>query len=121
LVVAFDQDSSAPPADAFEHVLWTAGAGQEVLGSLENIDVSATHWAGQYTTDWPTICGPAGDTAGKDCNVFHGDYTGLAVGPDDAVHIVWTGLNVFVETPQVDFYTGGLHSGYRQDAMYARR
>ena len=47
-----------------------------------------THWAGQYVpqTAWPAICGPAGyrtrritDAEGKDCNVFHGDYTGLAV------------------------------------------
>jgi hypothetical protein len=34
---------------------------------------------------------------------------------------VWTGLNVKVESPQLDFYTGGPHDGYRQDAMYARR
>jgi hypothetical protein len=89
--------------------------------------VSVTHWARQYTTAWPEICGPAGYTdggepaAGKDCNVFHGDYTGLAVGPDDAVHVVWTGLNRWATSPQVDFYVGGNHDGYAQDAMYAKR
>ena len=122
LVVAFDQDTAAAPADTFEHVLWTEGGGQEVLGVEEHIDVSATHWAGQYTTAWPDICGPNGSPdAGKTCNAFHGDYTGLAVGPDDAVHVVWTGLNQFVTTPQIDFYTGEYYAGYRQDAMYAQR
>jgi hypothetical protein len=94
------------------------------------VDVSVTHWTGQYVpqTAWPAICGPAGysdgdiaDAEGKDCNVFHGDYTGLAVGPDDAIHVVWTGLNEVAVSPQVDFYVGGPHDGYRQDAMYAQR
>ena len=53
---------------------------------------------------------------GKDCNVFHGDYTGLATGSDGSIHVVWTGLNVKVESPQLDFYTCGPHDGYRQDA-----
>jgi len=121
LVVAFDHDTTPAPADTFQHVLVVGGAAPIVLGPLENIDVSATHWAGQYTTAWPTICGPAGPTAGKDCNAFHGDYTGLAVGPDNRVHVVWTGLNALVTTPQIDFYTGSFHQGYRQDAMYAQR
>ena len=80
--------TAAAPADTFQHVLWVDGGATEVLGAAENLDVSVTHWAGQYTTAWPAICGPAGYTdggdrrrEGKDCNVFHGDYTGLAVGP----------------------------------------
>ena len=126
LAIAWDQDDDPAPADTFHHVLWDDG-GTEVLGDAENLDVSVTHWAGQYTTAWPAICGPAGYTdggepaEGKDCNVFHGDYTGLAVGPDGAIHIVWTGLNRFATSPQVDFYIGGEHDGYAQDAMYARR
>ena len=71
---------------------------------------------------WPAVCGPSGSpTPGKDCNVFHGDYTGLAVGPDGDVHVVWTGLNRLAVSPQTDFYTGQPHEGYAQDAMYARR
>ena len=77
---------------------------------------------------WPTICGPAGysdppvaNAAGKDCNVFHGDYTGLAIGADDSINIVWTGLNRLTTSPQTDFYTGAPHDGYAQDAMYSRR
>jgi hypothetical protein len=122
LVVAWDQDDAAPPADTFHHVLKVGGAGSTQLGSAENIDVSVTHWAGQYTTAWPTVCGPAGySDPGKDCNVFHGDYSGLAVGSDGSINVVWTGLNRFVTSSQVDFYTGELHDGYAQDAMYARR
>jgi hypothetical protein len=128
LAIAWDEDTAAAPADTFEHVLWVEGEGKEALGPAEHIDVSVTHWAGQYTTAWPVICGPAGysdgsiaDARGKDCNVFHGDYTGLAVGPDDAIHVVWTGLNRLATSPQVDFYIGGQHDGYAQDAMYARR
>jgi len=129
LVAAWDEDDSVGPADTFHHVLWReTGNSKEALVAAEHIDESVTHWAGQYTTSWPAICGPAGyedptgsPAEGKDCNVFHGDYTGLAVGPDDSVHIVWTGLNQLVSSPQVDFYTGALHDGYRQDAMYARR
>ena len=34
---------------------------------------------------------------------------------------VWTGLNRLATSPQVDFYLGGEHDGYAQDAMYARR
>jgi hypothetical protein len=97
---------------------------------VENPDVSITHWAGQYVPQdlWPTICGPAGytdppvtDARGKDCNEFHGDYTGLAVGSDGSINITWTGLNRFGVSPQLDFYTGGPHDGYAQDAMFARR
>jgi hypothetical protein len=119
LVVAWDEDDGlAAASDTFHHVLWDGG-GLEVLGAAENPDVSATHWSGQYTTAWPESCG--GTTPGKDCNVFHGDYTGLAVGSDGSINVVWTGLNRFVTTPQVDFYTGELHEGYAQDAMFARR
>ncbi len=130
LAVAWDEDQNPDvdgKADVFQHVLSVGGGGKQILGPEENIDVSVTHWAGQYTTEWPAVCGPAGyedpsgePAEGKDCNVFHGDYTGLAVGPDDAIHVVWTGLNELVTAPQVDFYTGDLHDGYRQDAMYAR-
>ena len=73
------------------------------------------------------ICGPedyrdppVSDAEGKDCNVFHGDYTGLAVGSDGSINVVWTGLNRFVVTPQLDPYTGKLHDGYAQDAMFSR-
>jgi hypothetical protein len=125
LVAAWDEDDTAGPvgSDTFHHVLWREdGNSKEALGEAENLDVSATHWAGQYTTALPATCGPDGAAiAGKDCNVFHGDYTGLAVDADDRVHVVWTGLNELVTTPQIDFYTGQLHTGYRQDAMYARR
>jgi hypothetical protein len=122
LVVAWDQDDAAPPADTFHHVLKVGGAPSTQLGSAENIDVSVTHWAGQYTSEWPEICGPAGSaTPGKDCNVFHGDYTGLAVGSDGTINVVWTGLNRLAVSTQIDFYTGELHEGYAQDAMFARR
>jgi hypothetical protein len=134
LAVAWDQDDGPAPADTFRHVLKIgAGAVTPLTAAPEQIDISVTHWAGQYVprADWPVVCGPAGyedeDDAdavpdpGKDCNVFHGDYTGLATGSDGSIHVVWTGLNVKVESPQLDFYTGGPHDGYRQDAMYARR
>jgi hypothetical protein len=58
---------------------------------------------------------------GKDCNVFHGDYTGLATGSDGSINVVWTGLNRRTTSPQIDFYTGRRHDGYAQDAMFARR
>ena len=123
LVAAWDEDTTPaggtqPTNDTFTHVLWD-GVTKQSLGSAENIDVSATHWSGQYTSAWPTVCG--GTTPGKDCNVFHGDYTGMAVGPDDSINVVWTGLNALVTSPQIDFYTGQPHQGYRQDAMFARR
>jgi hypothetical protein len=129
LVVAWDEDTTAPPADSFQHVLWReATDAKEALGPDEHVDVSVTHWSGQYTSSWPAMCGPAEytdspvtDAEGKDCNVFDGDYTGLAVGPDDSVHVVWTGFNQRATSPQLDFYTGALHDGYQQDAMYARR
>jgi hypothetical protein len=122
LVVAWDQDDTATPADTFHHVLKVGAAASTQLGSAENVDVSVTHWAGQYTSSWPEICGPNGSaTAGKDCNAFDGDYTGLAVGSDGSINVVWTGLNRFAVSTQIDFYTGLPHEGYAQDAMFARR
>jgi hypothetical protein len=129
LVAAWYEDTAVAPADTFRHVLWReSGNTKEALGAAENIDVSVTHWAGQYTTAWPAVCGPTGhtdppvtDAAGKDCNAFHGDYTGLAVGSDGSVNVVWTGLNRLATSPQIDFYTGARHDGYVQDAMFARR
>lgn len=130
LAVAWDQDDSPAPADTFHHVLKVGGASSTILGGDEHPDISVTHWAGQYVPQsrWPAICGPAGysdppiaHAEGKDCNIFHGDYTGLAVGSDGSIHVVWTGFNRLATSPQVDFYTGGLHDGYAQDAMYARR
>jgi hypothetical protein len=130
LAVAWDQDLAPAPTDIFAHVLKVGDGTVEMLGPEEHIDVSVTHWAGQYVSQdgWPAICGPAGysdppieDAEGKDCNIFHGDYTGLAVGSDGSVNVVWTGLNRFVTSPQLDFYTGDLHDGYAQDAMFARR
>jgi hypothetical protein len=85
-----------------------------------------THWAGQCDglagdRNGPTATRTPGQGAeGKDCNVFHGDYTGLAVGSDDTIHVVWTGLNRSATAPQLDFYTGADHDGYAQDAMYAQ-
>lgn len=122
LVAAWDQDTVAAPADLFRHVLSIGGAAPVALGPDEHIDESLTHWAGQYTTAWPEICGPVGsDTRGKACNVFHGDYTGLAVGSDNSINVVWTGLNQEATSAQVDFYTGEFWTAYRQDAMFARR
>jgi hypothetical protein len=128
LVAAWDQDEQPaggadPVNDTFRHVYWD-GTGLEELGSSENIDDSITHWAGQYVPEsaWPTVCGPTTSaTPGKQCNVFHGDYTGLQVGSDDSVHIVWTGLNREATSPQIDPYTGEQVTAYAQDAMYARR
>ena len=62
--------------------------GKQTLGPQENLDVSVTHWAGQYVPAAGLADGvrpgrlhrpPVTDAEGKDCNVFHGDYTGLAV------------------------------------------
>ena len=142
LAIAWDEDVNPPvgnpPAnDAFIHVLNNAGVRHELRPNTaegrradEMVDISVTHWAGQYVPmpAWPRVCGPAGysdppvvDAAGKDCNEFHGDYTGLATGPDGSVNVVWTGLNRLRSSPQRDPYTGGLHDGYVQDAMFARR
>jgi hypothetical protein len=131
LVIAWDEDTAPAPADTFVHVLWDSSGGKETLSSTpEQVDVSLTHWSGQYVPEsaWPTVCGPAGysdppvtDAEGKDCNAFHGDYTGLDVGSDGSVHVTWTGLNRLATSPQIDFYTGQPHDGYAQDAMYARR
>jgi hypothetical protein len=153
LAVAYDSneniaDSGGDRDDTFNHVLLTVGprtaaggaavvTGREVLvpngagrSPAEQIDISVTHWAGQYVPEsaWPRICGPDGysdppvtNAEGKDCNVFHGDYTGLAVGSDNRINVVWTGLNRFAVSPQIDPYTGAPHDGYAQDAMFARR
>jgi hypothetical protein len=138
LVVAWDQDNGAAPADTFNHVLKVGGASPVKLfpntaegrTSTENPDISLTHWAGQYVPPdlWPRVCGPAGytdppvtDATGKDCNIFDGDYTGLAVGSDGSINVTWTGLNRFDSDPQRDFYTGLPHDGFAQDAMFARR
>ena len=141
LAIAWDEDvlpdgqpyvaKTTPPNDAFVHMLWVEGAKEDlsVLGP-EQVDVSVTHWTGQYVPPslWPRVCGPmpysdppVTDAEGKDCNVFHGDYTGLATDSLGRVHVVWTGLNRLETSPQVDPYTGGPHDGYAQDAMYARR
>ena len=133
LAVAWDEDvqpagGADPVNDQFVHVLRTA-TGKQVLGPEEQLDISLTHWAGQYVAEeaWPTVCGPDGngdpafDAPGKDCNEFHGDYTGLAVDSLDRVHVVWTGLNRHATSTQIDPYTGDLHDGYVQDAMYALR
>jgi hypothetical protein len=134
LAVAWDEDVQAaggttPVNDQFVHVLRTS-SGRQTLGPPEHVDVSVTHWAGQYVPQpaWPKVCGPVGytdppitDARGKDCNVFHGDYTGLATDSLGRVHVVWTGLNRFDQSLQRDPYTGGPHDGYVQDAMYARR
>jgi hypothetical protein len=140
--VAWDEDLAPPvgypPAnDAFIHVLSNNGVRQELRPNTaegrrpdEMVDISVTHWAGQYVPQpaWPRVCGPAGysdppvaNAEGKDCNVFHGDYTGLATDSLNRVHVVWTGLNRLRASPQRDPYTGGPHDGYVQDAMYARR
>jgi hypothetical protein len=130
LAVAWDQDRTAAPADTFSHVLKVGAAPSASLGPVEHPDVSVTHWAGQYVPkpEWPDICGPDEHTdppvtnaEGKDCNVFHGDYTGLATGRDGSINVVWTGLNRKTSSPQIDFYTGRRHDGYAQDAMFARR
>ncbi|HEX2090035.1 MAG TPA: sialidase family protein [Actinomycetota bacterium] len=149
LAIAWDEDTEppAPPAangvqpanDEFVHVLWREQTGaKQVLAPntaegrnpTENLDISVTHWAGQYVTEpnWPRVCGPEGysdppvtNAEGKDCNVFHGDYTGLATGTDSSINVVWTGLNRFDTSTQLDRYTGKLHDGFVQDAMFARR
>ena len=134
LVVAYDSDTTPatgyPPAnDTFVHVLLRGGT-RTVLGAAEHVDESVTHWSAQYVgmSAWPVVCGPVGYTdppvtnaEGKDCNQFHGDYTGLAVDSAGRAHAVWTGLNRHVTSPQLDPYTGAPHDGYAQDAMYARR
>jgi hypothetical protein len=138
LAVAWDQDNGAAPTDTFNHVLKVGGGAVQTLSpnvsegrtTTENPDVSVTHWAGQYVPEdlWPRVCGPAGymdppvtNAEGKDCNIFDGDYTGLAVGSDGSINVTWTGLNRFATAPQLDAYTGDRHDGYAQDAMFARR
>jgi hypothetical protein len=122
LVAAWDRDDSpAASGDTFHHVLKVGGGGLTSLGDAENPDWSVTHWSGQYVPEpaWPLACG--GPTPGKDCNEFHGDYTGLAVGSDGSINVVWTGLHRATVSPQIDFYTGEPHEGNAQDAMFARR
>ena len=127
LTVAPRTAAGGPAVVTGREVLIPNGAGRQ---PTEQVDISVTHWSGQYVPPaaWPTSCGPDGYTdppitnaEGKDCNVFDGDYTGLAVGSDDAVNIVWTGLNRWAVSPQIDAYTGVAHDGYAQDAMFARR
>ncbi|MBA3800997.1 MAG: exo-alpha-sialidase, partial [Geodermatophilaceae bacterium] len=86
--------SSGPVSVLRRQVLVPDGSGRR---PAEHIDESVTHWAGQYVPQsaWPAVCGPDGysdppvtDAEGKDCNVFHGDYTGLAVGSDGSVNVV---------------------------------
>ena len=131
LVVAWDEDTIPAPADSFRHVLFRLATNdKEALGLEEHVDVGVTHWSGDVVPPggWPSSCGPMGyadppvdDAEGKDCIVFHGDYTGLAVGPDGSINVVWTGLNQRAVSIQADGYTGELHDGYVQDAMFARR
>jgi BNR/Asp-box repeat len=145
LAVAYDSNEGVQDPnrnDTFNHVLLvTTPAGAQLSREAltpngagrqpsEWVDISVTHWTGQYVPQpaWPEICGPDGysdppvvDAEGKDCNVFDGDYTGLAVDREGGIHVVWTGLNRFATSTQVDPYTGGLHDGYAQDAMYAYR
>lgn len=56
----------------------------------EQVDISVTHWAGQYVppSAWPRVCGPDGytdppvtDATGKDCNVFDGVFLDDGRGP----------------------------------------
>ena len=117
LVAAWDEDP-AVPSDVFRHMLWNGSSKVDVSGVDEQVDNSVTHWAGQYTTAWPAACG--GSPAGKNCNVFHGDYTGLAVDSTNRVHVVWTGFRTSTTSDQIDFYLGTFRVGYRQDAMYRR-
>ena len=92
------------------------------LGATENPDVSAHPLDRAVRPAGGVADGlRPGTTPGKDCNVFHGDYTGLAVGSDGSINVVWTGLNRLGTSPQIDFYTGQPHQGYAQDAMFARR
>ena len=115
LVVAWDEDTAPAPADDVRPRAVGRRGERGPVAREEQVDISVTHWSGQYVPQaaWPTVCGPAGytdppvtDAAGKDCNVFHGDYTGLAVGPDGSVHVVWTGLNRLA-TPRSSTCTPG--------------
>jgi len=135
LVVAYDRDvqpagGAAPVNDTFRHMLKVGAGAPQAVGAEEHVDVSVTHWPGQYVDvpDWPRVCGPVGysdppvvDATGKDCNAFDGDYTGLAVDSLGRAHVVWTGLNRAATSQQLDPYVGGPHDGFAQDAMYARR
>lgn len=131
LVVAWDEDTRPAPADDTLHVLWQDGH-RQVLNALgpDHPDASVANWVGQAVPkdQWPAVCGPAGYTEsglgaaeGKDCTVFLGNYSGLAIDSVGRVHVTWTGSSQFVTSPLQDPYTGGPHDGYRQTAMYARR
>ena len=133
LVVAWDEDDqpaggAMPANDTFHHVLSVGGGRQAPIGPAEQ-HRRLRHALGRSVRRRGRLAGglrarrlrirdPA---PGKDCNEFHGDYTGLAVDSLDRAHVVWTGLNRFVTSTQIDPYTGALHDGYAQDAMYARR
>ena len=47
--------------------------------------------------------------------------TGVSCCYEPRINVVWTGLNRFAASPQIDPYTGAPHDGYAQDAMFARR
>ena len=124
LVVAWDDDvaGGAADGDTFVHVLGSAGSGTRRRREHRRLGHAL---GGQYVPQaaWPTVCGPVGTRRpGKDCNVFHGDYTGLA-GRLDPIESTSSGPGSTDSTtsPQIDFYTGEPHQGYAQDAMYARR
>jgi hypothetical protein len=119
LVAAWDEDP-AVPSDTFRHMLWNGSSKVDLSGTDEQVDNSVTHWAGQYvgTANWPAACG--GSPAGKNCNVFHGDYTGLAVDSTNRIHVVWTGFRTAATSDQIDFYLGTPRLGFRQDTMYIR-
>jgi hypothetical protein len=138
LTVAWDEGTQPAPADLFNHVLWRQVGGREVLRPpssggrtrIENPDVDVAIWVGDEVPkeEWPRICGPEGysdppigNAQGKDCSLFIGDYTGLAVGSDGSINVVWTGMNRFETSNEIDQYTGDLHDGYAQDAMFVRR
>ena len=133
LAVAWDEDvqpagGTHPVNDQF-CTCYGQRAASRRWAREEQLDVSVTHWAGQYVPQraWPTVCGPDGtgdpafDAPGKDCNEFHGDYTGLAVDSLDRVHVTWTGLNRHGDVDPTRSVHGWMHDGYAQDAMYARR
>ena len=95
LAVAWDEDvqprrrDRRTANDEFVHVPPRPRAARQTLGRAPSrSDMSVTHWAGQYVPG-ELACrvrarrlhrSAGSDAEGKDCNVFHGDYTGLAVG-----------------------------------------
>ena len=132
LVVAWDEDTAPAPPTRSSTCCGTAAAASRRSRRRPSRSTSrVTHWAGQYVPQaaWPTICGPAGytdppvtDAEGKDCNVFHGDYTGLDVGAGrqrargvDRPEPARRRRRRSTSTPARS------HDGYAQDAMYSRR